>query len=325
MGMDKNVKLSISIIVPFYNSSGYLDRCLKSLVTQTYSEFEIICVDDGSTDGTLSLLKVWEKKDKRIIVRTQKNSGLSAARNLGIKLSTGDFITFVDSDDYVAVKYLEHLVAGISIGADISMVNKLLVFDGIVKKGGGNPHDEIRLMDTKAGIISVLAQFPDHEAWGKLFRKTLFDNTLFVEGKLFEDLGTVYGLLCKASKIAFYNRFDYFYVQRKDSIMNRSFDVKKMDVIEMGHRMAGVVLNKFPELVPFVMGRLFAAYSNVWLNIDPKDTLNRHHRETLWSNIVKCRSSMKITKINNKKVLFGYLISMFGQSTFRWIYLVRKS
>ncbi len=105
-----NEKLKISIVIPVYNVEKYLHQCLKSVINQTYKNLEIICINDGSKDNSLNILNEYLKKDNRIIIVNQKNSGVSSARNKGIRLSTGDFISFIDSDDYLDLNVYEKCV-----------------------------------------------------------------------------------------------------------------------------------------------------------------------------------------------------------------------
>ncbi|WP_338210104.1 glycosyltransferase family 2 protein [Lactiplantibacillus paraxiangfangensis] len=325
--LDKNKKFNklISVIIPFYNADGYLEHCLKSLLTQTYSNFELICIDDGSTDETWKKLVEWEKVDRRILIFSQSNSGQSAARNRGLSLSTGAYVTFVDSDDYVSPKYLEHLIQGIVAGSEVSMVNKRLVTNYTESLGESNTYDQkVKRMSAKEGIIEVLSQHPDNEVWGKMFEKKLFCGSFFLDGKIYEDLVITYELLCKAEYISYLNIPDYFYVQRSDSTINKPFDEKKMDVIEMGNKMKSIVLKRFPDLQANIMSRLFAAYSNVWFQINSDDVKNEHYQNLLWNQILICRKSMRIRSIRNRKVLLGFFASMLGPKTFRRIYLMRK-
>ena len=109
----KNSNIKISVIVPVYNVENYLSQCLKSIINQTYKNLEIICVNDGSTDKSLMILKEYEKKDKRIKVINQNNKGLAATKNVGMKIATGDYITFVDSDDYIDLNVYEKCIESI--------------------------------------------------------------------------------------------------------------------------------------------------------------------------------------------------------------------
>lgn len=104
------VDISISVIVPVYNAEKYLKTCLDSLISQTYTNFEVLCVDDGSTDHSLNILRFYEKKDNRIKVFTQKNAGPAAARNKALQYATGDYISFVDADDYLVENAFKILV-----------------------------------------------------------------------------------------------------------------------------------------------------------------------------------------------------------------------
>lgn len=109
----KYEKDKITVIIPVYNVENYLERCLKSILYNTYTNLEIICVNDGSTDNSKKILEDYSKRDKRVVVINKKNAGVSSARNAGIKIATGEYIAFVDSDDWIHEKYFEYLIRGI--------------------------------------------------------------------------------------------------------------------------------------------------------------------------------------------------------------------
>ncbi len=177
----------ISVIVPIYNAEKYISRCLDSIINQTFSDIEIILINDESTDNSLSVCKEYEKKDSRIKLIDKKNGGLAAARNTGIKNSTGDFISFIDDDDWIEVNFLEKLYNAIEkYNCDIS-------FCEVVRKNEKKHKIRLHLKDIEvAEDIDKkleLARYNSHRGvWNKLYRKTLFDNGLdFLEGKDYED------------------------------------------------------------------------------------------------------------------------------------------
>lgn len=314
---------TISIIIPFYNSESYVTKCLDSLLSQSFVDFEIIAIDDGSEDNTFLKLKEYSNKDDRIICIIQKNQGRSAARNAGLKKAVGKYITFVDSDDFVSSTYLQNLIDGINYGVDIAMVDILTVdVEGMPLKKRNMYSNSVTVVGNKDSIQRVLHQKPGNEICGKLFKKELFEKLEFPVGKIYEDLYMTFALMCNAKEVAFIDSPDYFYVQRNDNTMNSEFTPKNIDILEMGEKAKRTILNEYPELEKDISSRLFAAYSNVWMKV--KKRRNKKEYQLLWSEIKKIRSEIIFTKINNKNVFFGVYASLLGTRVYRYIYkLVR--
>lgn len=317
--LNKYFQPLVSVIIPVYNSESTIEKCINSLLKQIYDNFEIIVINDGSRDNSLKKLNELSKRDNRIKIINQSNSGRSVARNKGIDISSGEYITFLDSDDYVGSKYLLYLVKGIACGADISMVNAVCVDStGIVINNKKNYSNSFSIMDAQDAIKAVLYQKPDNTVWGKMFRKDLFDVAKFPKGKIYEDLYITFLLMCMVSKISFQDTPEYFYSQREDNTINGKFSKKKMDILTMGEQARLIIMDKYPELECEVACRLFAAYSNVWMQVSKKKYIDEYN--LLWSKIKKYRLKLLFSKIGNKKVFFGVYASLFGEHFYRFIY-----
>jgi len=215
----------VSIIVPIYKVEPYLRRCLNSIVNQTYTNLEIILVDDGSPDGCPQICDEYAAKDKRIVVIHKKNGGLSDARNAGLDICKGEYISFVDSDDWVADVYIEALLNSVSENnADMAIANflrtnqfyKLSIpnYDE-VKAQILQPVQAVKKLWTTEEIIFVTA-------WAKLAKTSLYNNIRFPKGLIHEDEYTSYKLLYESSKTVFLDIPLYCYFQREDSIMGEA-------------------------------------------------------------------------------------------------------
>ena len=221
----------VSIIVPVYNVSSYLDKCVESLVNQTYQKIEIILVDDGSTDNSGFLCDEWKKTDTRIVVIHKENGGLSDARNAGIKLAKGEYITFVDGDDRLAVRACEVLIEAAKRN------NSTIVVAGLMLESEtGNITNENLLCRDEQNLASedalkLILQGRGYSACGKLYRKDMFSDICFPRGKLDEDFATMYKLFISAINITYIPEYVYFYFKREGSITKSAFSLKKMDFV----------------------------------------------------------------------------------------------
>lgn len=222
--MNKEIDL-ISIIVPVYQVENYLERCLESILKQTYSNFEVILIDDGSKDQSANICEKYAQKDSRIRVFHKENGGLASARNKGIERANGDWYCFIDSDDYIKEDYLEYLLnLCIKNNADISCCNYDIVYEDI-----SNVDKNIKLDEQESNQIYSSEKFTyllicdkiANYAWNKLYRSTLWKNFRFDENyRIYEDMVTLYKVAAEGRKAVFGCEAKYFYVQRSSSLLH---------------------------------------------------------------------------------------------------------
>lgn len=236
----------ISIIVPVYNVEKYLDRCINSILKQTYQNLEIILVDDGSTDNSVEICDEYAKKDNRIKVVHKANGGLSDARNVGIDNATGEYIGLIDSDDWISEDMYLILYNNIKKeNADISCCNKFLVYTNMMIPYGNVDFYEV--MNSERAIELMCTHgYLETSAYAKLYKKEIFQNIRYPKGKVNEDIYTTYKLLDKASKIVYDATPLYYYRQRKGSITNS----KKVNVnaMEASKELLDFVDKKYPKI-----------------------------------------------------------------------------
>lgn len=249
-GNETNFPL-ISIVVPVYNVEKYLDECVQSILCQTYTALEIILVDDGSTDAGGKICDEYALKDSRIKVIHKTNGGLSDARNAGINIAAGKYITFIDSDDFITPDYVSYLYnlckeynTKISVSAHtIYLENGNKIYKGLYST---------KKLSAKEALTSILLDNGvDLSAWAKLYEKNLFTDINFPVGKNFEDTATTYKLFDKCDNIACGKEANYFYRIRKNSITTSiSSDnfYKKLQLITNTEEMCNYIENKYPEL-----------------------------------------------------------------------------
>ncbi len=232
----------ISVIVPVFNVQDYIKQCLDSILNQTFSDFELICIDDGSEDNSGKILEEYKNIDTRIKIITKKNGGLSSARNTGLKYAKGRFVCFIDSDDWVSPYMLEKLYENITkFNTDISMC-AVSLFDENLHKIKNDPYFNLSVFpksfnnkvfsyeDTKAFISDIPVM-----AWNKIYRHSFLKNYKagFIEGKIFEDGAFFFSLFFKTKRVSLIRDYLYFYrINRKNSILVTNND-KFLDIIDI--------------------------------------------------------------------------------------------
>lgn len=256
----------ISVIVPVYKVEAYLLRCVESLLSQTYKDFEIILVDDGSPDTCPAMCDAYAKKYSNIHALHKENGGLSDARNAGMTAAKGEYVTFVDSDDYVHPAYLEMLMQGIRQGADFSVCGFTEVYDGNGIEDLDTSRISAACVNAKEGLVEILYQgFHDVSAWGILLPASLARKYPFPKGKLFEDLYTTYKFYLAAETVAFIRVPLYYYYQRMGSIMGRRNEAFIHDLIESSDQLVEACRGKGALIEQAAMNKQFSNYCRLIL------------------------------------------------------------
>ena len=226
-------KALISIIIPVYKVEKYLEKCIQSLINQTYENLQIILVDDGSPDNCGKICDEYAQKDHRIEVIHKSNGGLSDARNKGLEIAKGEYIGFIDSDDYIESDMYEVLYNLLKqYNADVSICNFYTVSQGkIAIKNAENGIKEYNRIEILKEVL--LDNNIQSYAWNKLYKKELFDEIKYPVGKKYEDIGTTFYLLEKCNKVVVTGKPEYYYINRQDSIVNNVTETTITDYIEL--------------------------------------------------------------------------------------------
>lgn len=234
MGVIDNKKPKISIIVPIYKVEKYLEKCIDSILEQTFTDFELILVDDGSPDKCGKICDEYELKDNRIKVIHKKNGGLSDARNSGIKIAKGEYLGFIDSDDWINREMYEILyMNAIKYKADIAVCDFRDVQEEYIVKEKLNLVYDIELLsniETLNKLYTTKTTFVI--ACNKIYKKELFNNLEYRVGRIYEDEFIIHELIYKSKKVIYINAKLYFYLKRPDSIVGASFTAKKLDKLD---------------------------------------------------------------------------------------------
>ena len=220
----------ISVIVPIYNVERYLEKCIDSIIAQSYQNLEIILCDDGSTDGCSAICDRYAGLDRRIRVLHKPNGGLSDARNAGIEIARGDWYVFIDSDDFITPDTIERMYrTAVSTNSQIAVCNIIRIYDDGAAEPFYRPAQEQTLL-SGASRFETLKQ---PSACNKLFRADLFKGVRFPKGKFYEDTFVYHILAHRAENIVLTGHDGYFYLSRRESILGQpQYTDRYFDMIE---------------------------------------------------------------------------------------------
>lgn len=260
----------ISVIVASYNIEHYLPKCIESLIGQTYSEWEMILVDDSSDDGSLAVCRKYSEKDSRIRVFCQTHGGVSKARNFGIKMAKGDYIAFVDGDDYVAKDYLKKLYFALADHhASLSICGLQCVNEDGEYLAPRYKNDEVPVkVSISEAVCSLGSNVVFCVVWNKLYKREIFDSVQFTEGRIFEDELILHHLYGICDSIATVPEKLYYYTIRKSSKMREAFGTEKLDVLfAYMDRLDYLIANGFSdEIIAFNHGILMLYFKYSYLH-----------------------------------------------------------
>ena len=224
------MKPLISVIVPIYNVENYIDKCLESLVNQSYDNLEIILVNDGSTDNSASKCEQWKEKDSRIILLNTENRGASAARNEGLDICKGDFVGFVDSDDYIETSMYEKLYESlIKTNSDISSCGIKRFNDQEVVNLWVSDKDE--QFNRNTIFDTVYTSHIGWAIWNRLYKREIWKKIRFEEGRTREDLEVIFRILYRINKMSYINEALYNYYISESGVTNAEFSEKNFDML----------------------------------------------------------------------------------------------
>jgi len=300
--------MKVSIIVPIYNTSTLLDRCIESLVNQSYKNIEILLIDDGSTDSSRQVCAYWAEKDNRVKYIHQENGGLSRARNTGIDNAGGQYLCFVDSDDCVSPFYVETLLES-CLENDVK-----ISFCGYTLTDETTLPENIELPDSQytTEIISGYGYFEriyTHQeiayvvVWNKLYHHSVFENLRFTEAHICEDEGIIHHIIDKCDRIAVSYQPLYFYTLRPGSIMTtKGFRPSGMDVLEFWtERMDYFRAKGWDNLVYFTMKNYLVKCLELYNSIDSETPDGTAYKNLLMQAYKAMLTDMKNNPVYSKK------------------------
>lgn len=319
----------VSIVIPVYNVEKFLDHCVQSLTQQTYSNLEIILVDDGSTDASAEICDRWAAQDSRIRVVHKEYGGVADARNAGVDACTGQYIVFVDADDHVHPEYVSYLYdLKLQNQADIAVcefryettagkaINSFLD-DGSVCVL--NQHDALKAMCD--GVLL------SNSVWAKIYPRAYFDGIRFPVGHIFEDVAVTYQLFLKAQTVVIGRRALYHYIRHNNSIMTSAFNFNRLDSITFAEQMSEAILKHWPDLLPVTQKRLYDSYVCCWRSAVLSRQKSREMDlmlDDLYAKVKAVRGTVRKEKLTPK--MRSYLISSyFGKKGMELCFLIENS
>lgn len=304
----------ISVIVPVYNAEKYLASCLDSILSQSYKNLELIIINDGSTDFSLKIAETYAEKDDRVIVYSYENEGQAEARNHGLSVATGEFITFVDADDVLLPNALELLYSVIS-EYSVDLVEGKVIYGEIYSKATVNKGKKVDILSPSEAIEKVLYQDQMLSSpCGKLYKRSLFSGTSFVKGIIYEDLDIFYKIFDKANKIAYVDQPVYFYRDNDTSTVN-TWKPQRLDVLKVTQDLENYIEAKYPELLPAAKDRRLSANFNMFALCSIHG--DKENASKCWEHITKNRKASFFNpkvRIKNKA---GIALSYLGKHPFK--------
>ena len=315
----------ISIVIPVYNVEKYLEKCIKSIVNQTYKNLEIIIVDDGSPDNCPKMCDEFAQNDKRIKVIHKENGGLSDARNAGINIAKGKYITFIDSDDYISNDYVEYMYNLIKrYNTQIATCEVEIVY--LEKDSHKNTEyvENIEVLNPRDFFYNMLfAKKSDVTACAKLYETRLFEKIRYPKGVVYEDTATTYKLIEECEKIVTGNKKCYFYFTRPNSISKISgFNSNELDYIKNTNEMLEYLKNKYQDLEQAIdRFDLYANFRILRLLLFTKPR-NKEMEKDIFKKIKNKRIKVLKYKDTPKRDKIAVILSFFGLSIFKFAWFI---
>lgn len=251
----------ISIITPVYNTEKYLNKCIQSILQQEFGNFELILVDDGSTDGSRRIINDWASKDWRIQPLYKENGGQSSARNMGLDQAKGVYISFVDSDDFIESDYLSYLLSLFVSNCKVTVCNHF------VERGNhktANSKSKDRLLSKEEAFEEVLFHgCIDVAPWAKLYKHEVFQTLRFPEGRIFEDTWLFGDILNQTDSVAFGSRCCYNYLVHEQSTVTKKYSERNLQYIEAAKKLALDAMKCDPDMKTGAIRRINHARMSV--------------------------------------------------------------
>ena len=302
----------VGILIPIYNTGDNLEKCLESVINQSYHKLEIILVDDGSDDNTPDICDKFAKKDSRIKVFHTNNNGVACARNFAINNCKSKYITFVDSDDYIDEDYIETLYKlQKKYNADIVSCDLEFCYDynQRLKKGNKKP----RVLTNEEAMVKIMyGKEISNGPTCKLFKKELFKDIEFPKEMIYEDLCIMYKIIAKTNIVVTIPDKKYYYYQRRDSITHQNFSEKKLFILTIVREIEIYMTKEYPKLIKPMKYMILSRCLDVASIIPLFDKKYKKERLIVWKNIKTHRKIVFFDNNTNSYIKILIMFSLFG-------------
>lgn len=307
----------ISIILPVYNVQAYIRSCLDDLMAQEYQDFEVLLVDDGSTDVSGDILEEYAQKDARFRIIHQKNTGAAQARNVALEARRGEYITFVDADDHIAPGYLRVMMEDMQEArADIACCAWWFLYeDGLQEHPFQGEGGQLEIWDMRTAMRELLYQRKlESTMWCKLYKASLFEGLRFEPGNVYEDLQIIYRVIARAGTVCYRAYEGYGYLQRAEGVTQQKFSPKKMQLIDVADEMLAFIEQEYPDLRCAAVSRLIRANFHIYLQT-PRTQAYQAERRRMENNIKTYRGVVITDKHAKRGTRVAAIMSYFGMGT----------
>lgn len=329
-------KEMVSVIIPVYKVEKYLSKCVESVRKQTYQNIQIILVDDGSPDRCGAMCDQYANLDQRIEVIHKNNGGLASARNAGLRVAKGEWIAWVDSDDWVAEDMIEYLLKGAQQNqAEVAICGRYEVYP---KKKYLQGAERVKILNAEEALhmlLDVKNRQIENFMWDKIWRRSLFDGILFPEGKTFEDFAVTFRLIERANSIVCLPDPKYFYLQRNGSIMKDASIENQINRYEAARTRYDGMIEKWPQFEEMLVDRCIRMAVNVWNSYYRSSKDERRimrarlyeisHFLTPYIKEGVCPNSLGLAgRLTVKLLPYPYFWSFFTAEIIQWLYKVKR-
>ncbi len=318
----------ISVILPIYNMEQYLPKCIDSILKQTFIDFELLLIDDGSQDNSGKICDEYAKKDSRIIVIHKENGGSSSARNAGLDIAKGDYFGFVDGDDWIEKNMYELLYKGIiDFKADLALCRLL----HIAKSNLGyylndKFTDQEKIIDGDRLLRYLILNKIDASCCTKLFKSSIFDTIRFQAGKLNEDFKLLFEVFSNKRKGIYINEVAYNYICRNDSNTTSFSSSYRFDLCENAKDMLDFIKIEKPHLIPEAERYYFMQLYGVFRYIITNDLINKHSDRYKILRIILLKNIKKLLAnkyIKNRSKLFILILVLMPKMIARMLHAIK--
>ena len=313
----------ISVIIPVYNVENYLEECLNSVQHQTYTNIEVILVNDGSTDNSKMICERYCQENRRFHLISQTNQGQSVARNTGVVASTGEYIAFVDSDDVIKANYLEELMKYMT--ADVDIVESKFT---VHKKDFFTDDFEKRTILFEGNSIEAVRAVPRHilsvNPVTKLYRKSIVESVPYLEGVIFEDIYSGVGMLKYIRKIVKIDYVGYYYRQHQSSTMHRTFTEKNLDIFLVCDKLIELYSDS-EELLPYIGSFLVHVATMHYQDyIEKGNPYAEFYNQKLTEYVTLTKKNLELARASRLIKLYNFCPKYYNSIVFPIYYAIWK-